>query len=45
MIGIIEAPMTKQEAATKPDDLDRKEKAVAIMLNTESIEITITESL
>jgi len=45
MIGIIEAPMIKQQVATKAVEPVRKEKDVIVMLRTDKIEIIIIDSL
>lgn len=45
IMGIMEAPITKQQNDTSPAFPERKEKEVAIMLITERIDITIIETL
>jgi hypothetical protein len=45
IIGIIEAPTTKQQRVTTQVSPDKKLKAVPTLLITERIEIIITDSL
>ena len=45
IMGIIEAPITKQQKVTRPALPMRKDKEVAAMLMTERIDITIIDSL
>jgi hypothetical protein len=45
IMGIMEAPTTKQQKVTSPASPERKDKEVAAMLITERIDITITDSL
>ncbi len=44
-MGIMEAPITKQQNVTNPAFPERKDKEVPAMLKTERIDITMTDSL